>query len=220
MKITKLTKSEKTPDKYAALFEDGAELTVTVALIADYSLFTGRELSAEEYEALKADAGLAAAKGRALRILGKRSMSRREIADRLVRRGESEETAAETADWLERIGAVNDAEFASLIVRHYAQRGYGPARIRDELYRRGIPRELWEDALSQQPDSEDSAYALLSSRIDGKNCDRAALKKATDALYRRGFSWDEIKAAVERYKNGLDPEQFTDSETGDFTDND
>jgi regulatory protein len=211
VKIVKLTHSEKAQDTYYAEFEDGSAFKVTVALIADHSLFTGRELSAEEYEALKAGAASAAAKSRALRILGKRSMSRREISDRLVRKGETEETAEETADWLERIGAVNDAEFAALIVRHYAHRGYGTARIRDELYRRGIPRELWEDALSLQPDSDASAYAFLSAKLAGKTLDRAELKKATDALYRRGFSWDEIKSAVDRYKGGLD-EDYTDND--------
>lgn len=220
MKIAKLTQSEKTPEKFTSIFEDGSTLTVTIALIADYSLFSGRELDAEEYGALKASVASAAAKSRALRILGKRSMSRREISDRLVRKGESEETAAETADWLERIGAVNDADFAALIVKHYAHRGYGSARIRDELYRRGIPRELWEDALLQLPASDDSVNALLSAKLAGRKPDRAALKKATDALYRRGYSWDEIKSAVERYNDGLDAEQFTDSETEDFTEND
>jgi regulatory protein len=211
VKIEKLTHSEKTQDTYYLEFEDGSTLKVNVALIADYSLFTGRELDGEEYEALKAGAASAAAKARALRIIGKRNMSRREIADRLVQKGESEATAEETADWLERIGAVNDAEFAALIVRHYSARAYGSARIKDELYRRGIPRELWEDALSQLPESDESAYALLRTKLAGQTPDRAEIKKATDALYRRGYSWDEIKSAVTRYKDGLD-EDYTDND--------
>ncbi|SHI16232.1 regulatory protein [Sporobacter termitidis DSM 10068] len=201
MRLTKLTQSAKSHDKYFAEFEDGETLAVTVALIADYSLFTGRELSGDEYAALRSDAAGAKAKARALRILGKRSMSRREITDRLVQKGESEETAEETADWLQKIGAVNDGEYAALIVRHYAGNGYGKMRIRDELRRRGIDRALWEDALAGLPETEDKVYAVLRAKLGGKNPDKAALKRATDALYRRGFSWDEIKTAVERYIN-------------------
>jgi regulatory protein len=208
--ITKLTQSEKDPQKYVAEFEDGQRLTVTVALIADFSLYTGRELDGEEYGALISSAASAASKARALRILGARNMSRRELSDRLARKGDSEERAEETADWLEKIGALNDEEYAVLIVRHYAHRGYGESRVRDELYRRGIPRELWEDALANLPDMEDTVYRAFSARMSGKKPDRTELKKATDALYRRGFSWDDIKTAIEKYN----------AEIKDFSDDD
>ena len=33
-----------------------------------------------------------------------------------------------------------------------------------------------------------------------ESTDRAALKRAADALLRRGYAWDEINAAVERYR--------------------
>lgn len=218
MKIEKLTPSQKKPDRYYAEFENGAKLTVNVALIADLCLYTGRELDEDEYKALTASAETALAKSRALRILGKRNMSRREITNRLIQKGESEETADDTADWLIRIGAVNDAEYASLIVRHYISRGYGKMRICDELYRRGIEKELWEDALSELPETDDGAYNLLVSKLKGTKPDKTALKRVTDALYRRGFSWDEIKSATSKYKDEMG-DQLTDSETEDITDN-
>jgi len=212
LKVTKLVQSEKAADKYYMEFEDGGKLTVTVALIADYCLYTGRELDEDEFAALTSAADALKAKARALRILGKRNMSRREITERLVQKGESENTAVDTADWLIRIGAVNDAEYAALIVRHYASRGYGKIRIRDELYRRGIERELWEDALGQMPETDEKVYLALKLKLDGKVPDKTDLKKATDALYRRGFSWDEIKTAVERYKGENEKEDLTDNE--------
>ena len=78
--------SGKNPDVYYAGFEDGSSLRVNIALIADYSLYTGRELNEDEYEALKASAKDASAKARALWILGKRNMSRREITERLMQK--------------------------------------------------------------------------------------------------------------------------------------
>lgn len=220
MKIVKLTRSEKRPDSYYAEFEDGGKLHVNIALIADYSLYTGRELDTDEFDSLKSSAGAASARARALRILGKRNMSRREIADRLVQKGESEETAEDTADWLIQIGAVNDTEYASLIVRHYISRGYGKMRIQDELYRRGIEKELWEEALTALPETEDKAYEYVVSKLRGSAPDKAALKRVTDALYRRGFSWDEIKSAIRRYNEALESDQRTYGETEDLTNND
>jgi regulatory protein len=220
VKIVKLTRAEKNHDVFYAEFEDGGTLKVNVALIADYSLYTGRELNGEEYDALKASAASASAKARALRILGKRNMSRREITDRLVQKGESGETAEETADWLENIGAVNDAEYAALIVRHYMSRGYGKMRIQDELFRRGIEKELWEEALHALQESDSMAYAYLVTKLRGAVPDKEGTKRVTDALYRRGFSWEEIKSALNMYKSELDTDIILNGETEESADYD
>ena len=91
MRIETLTQSRKNPQKYIAEFDNGHSLVVTVALIADFSLYSGRELNGEEYGDLVSSAASATSKTRALRILGARSMSRREIEERLVRKGDSED---------------------------------------------------------------------------------------------------------------------------------
>jgi regulatory protein len=219
LRIDKLTRSQKNPDRFYAEFSDGEKLTVSVALIADYSLYTGRELDEAEYEALKASAQAHSAKARALRILGQRTMSCKEMKDRLIQKGESEETAQDTTDWLVRIGAVNDEEYAALIVRHYISKGYGKMRINDELYRRGIKKELWEDALRACQETDDGAYDYLASKLKDTKPDKAALKRVTDALYRRGFSWDEIKSATARYNDELGMSGSVTNETEDLTDN-
>jgi regulatory protein len=204
MKIEKLTPSGKVADRYYAQFEDGSGMTVSIALIADFSLYTGRDLDEDELEALRTASRTASSKARALRILGKRNMSRSELTERLVSKGENEDTAQETADWLERIGAINDEEYAALIVRHYASNGYGRGRIKDELYRRGIGRDLWEDALAGLTEQDETLYKMISSKLKGEKPDRKELKRVTDGLCRRGFSWEEIKAAVERYLSETD----------------
>lgn len=199
MRLLKLTPSQRDPNRYGAEFEDGERLAVTVALIADYSLFTGCELDDEAYAALKVDASRMKIRERALRILGSRNMSRREMIDRLGEKGEDPAAAEETADWLISLGALNDGEYAAMIVRHYASKGYGAMRIRGELYRRGIEKELWEEALDVLPDMEASAYDALKAKLRGSTPDRKELKRALDALLRRGFSWEEVRAAKTRY---------------------
>ena len=37
--------------------------------------------------------------------------------------------------------------YAAQVVRYYSAKGYGERKLRDELYRRGVPRELWDEAL-------------------------------------------------------------------------
>ena len=138
------------------------------------------------------------AKARALRILERRDVSRKELTDKLTAKGESPEDAAAVADWLEDLGVINDARYAGMVVRHYAAKGYGKSRIQNELYRHGIGKELWEEALEQYPEQEETIDRLLRARLKHSDPDRAEIKKATDALLRRGFSWSEINAAKDR----------------------
>ena len=69
-----------------------------------------------------------------------------------------------------------------MCVRHYAAKGYGAGRIRSELYRRGIPRELWDDALQELPEQDDQIDALLRRRLRSDTPDRDELRRASDYL--------------------------------------
>ena len=143
---------------------------------------------------------LESTKKRALRILGNRNFSEREMQRRLISKGEAQENAEETVRWLVELGYINDADYAGLIVRHYSDRGYGISRIRDELYKRGIPRNLWDEKLAGLDESEISEATLefLRKKL-GDSKDRDDLRRATDSLVRRGFSYDDARAAVNRY---------------------
>ena len=86
------------------------------------------------------------------------------------------------------------------MVELYARKGYGKRKIRDELYRRGIPRELWDEALSQieEEDNTSAIDAFLEKKLKGSH-DPKDVKRASDALARRGFSWSEISDGLRRY---------------------
>ena len=146
-------------------------------------------------------ASVEAAKKRALWLLDKRDYSRAELLKKLTEKGYAEETAAAAVDRLAELGFVDDARYAPIVVRHSAAKGYGARRVQAELQRRGIPKELWDAAMKEMPAQDESVDKLLRSRMRGaESTDRAALKRAADALLRRGYAWDEINAAVERYR--------------------
>lgn len=186
-------------ERFELTLGTGEKFKVTLNDVVDFSLYTGRELTEEELETLRAAAALSRTRERALNIIGARAMSERELYARLVEKGESEQNAAATVAWLVGLHLMDDADYAAMLARHYAAKGYGPRRVRDELYRRKVPKELWDDALAQLPEQDDTIDRLLRSKLRSAEPDRAELKRATDALLRRGFGWDEIKEAVERY---------------------
>jgi len=143
---------------------------------------------------------LDATKKRALKILGSRNFSEKEMLKRLTDKGEKQEDAEEAVRWLVELGYISDSDYATLIVRHYSAKGYGEARIKDELYKRGIPRDLWDEKLSELDSDEmgDSALEFLKKKLRGSD-DKDDLRRASDALVRRGFSYDNARAAVSRY---------------------
>ena len=142
-----------------------------------------------------------AAKQKALSLLDRRDYSRAELLRKLAEKGFDDAAAEAAVDRLVSLGFVDDARYAPIVVRHYAAKGYGARRIRGELQRRGIPKELWESALAEMPAQEETVDRLLRARMKGAAADdRAALKKAADALIRKGYGWDEITAAVERLR--------------------
>ena len=192
-------------ERYELRFSDGNTVRTAFTVVADYGLYTGRELTDDELSEVLDASALARCKERAMRIISARPMSERELYDRLVEKGESEQNAAASVAYLIDLHFLDDAEYAAMVVRHYAAKGYGARRVRDELYRRKVPRELWDEALEQMPEQEEEIDRLLRVRLRGVEApDRAALKKATDALLRRGFSWDEVRAAVDRYQAETD----------------
>lgn len=145
------------------------------------------------------------ARERAAALLGARPYSEKELLKKLVEKGESPEEAQEAVQWLSDIGALDEGAYASALVRHYAARGYGAARIREEFFRRGIPKELWDAALEELPDTDRSVDAFLARKLQGwDGSDRKVLDRAIGSLQRRGFSWEEIRAGLERCRAAED----------------
>ena len=143
---------------------------------------------------------LQSAKSRALKILGNRQMSAQDMQKRLIQKGESEENTVMTIEWLERIGAINDVHFSHAICGHYSAKGYGVARIKDELFKRGIPRELWDEALAaiEKAEMDGAAAGFLRKKLRGSR-EKDDIRRAVDALCRRGFSYEDARLAVAKY---------------------
>ena len=198
MRIERLESSKHKRGRVLVFLEDGACLKITEQELLDFGLRAGDDLNEATLARLKEAAGVSNVKATAADLIGKRAMSRRDLERKLQEKGASEAEARYAAEWLEAIGAINDADYAALLVRHCAQLGYGPARIRDKLYEKGVPRELWEDALDTLPDQSEDVDRFLRSKLRGELPDEKEKKRLTDALLRRGFSWGDVREAWNR----------------------
>ncbi|NLL46199.1 MAG: regulatory protein RecX [Clostridiales bacterium] len=197
-RITKIERLKNSQDRYVLHFEDETKLKVAGSLIAKFSLFSGCELEQDELQRLKSELESHNVRARAAAMVGARPLSEQELKRKLIQKGSSERDAEDAAAWLEEIGAIDDAKYASTLVRHYSARGYGRAKIRDEFWKRGIPRDIWDEALEEYSTDEDSMQRFIEARLKN-GAERREIKRVSDALYRRGFSWDEIKNALAKY---------------------
>ena len=179
--------------------EDGTLLRITEDEVLHFCLRTGDELDDETLAAIQQGAKRSLTKAKAANMIASRPLSKRELQKRLVSKGSDETDAHDAVKWLEQLGAVDDEAYAATLVRHYCSRGYGSARVREELHRRGVPRELWDEALSQMPESSDTLDELIQKKKRGDLADPKERKRVCDALLRRGFSWSEVRAAMGRY---------------------
>lgn len=187
MKTTAVKNSKG--ERYYVTFDDGSLVKTTLSIVMDFHIKSDMDMDNATYNAFVSASSLARCKLRALRIISARPMSVREIRDRLVQKGESAENAEACANWLLEKNLIDDEKYAEMIVRHYAAKGYGQAKIKNELFRRGISKDMWEDALEELPDCEDTIDKLLRTKLKSENPDRAEIKKASDFLMRRGFCW-------------------------------
>ncbi len=188
---------QESPDRLRVFFDDGEETASTPGAVTALRLYVGKELDAEAAEVFRTESRRALARERALMLISRRQMSARELRDKLRERGIDPETAAWCADWLTERGLLDEQSYAAAVVRHYAAKGYGPGRVRAELVRRGIPRELAEEALDAMPAGDEKLDRLIAARLRDPN-DRDEVRKLSAALYRRGFSGEEIRSALRR----------------------
>ena len=206
LRIDRVEKSKR-KDGYILYFNDFTSLAITESLVVKFSLLPGRELTEAELKSIKSELRVHNARAKAAAMIGMRPLTEKELKKRLSEKGISQRDAEDAAEWLRDMGAVNDTEYAAALVRRYAAKGYGEAKIKDEFYKRGVSRELWDAALENYCANEDSIDRLLKSKLKN-GTDKKEIKKASDALYRRGFSWDDIRGALTRYNKLCEMSEF------------
>ena len=205
MRIDLLKTSPDRAGRYFVQFDNGETLRLYRQTVEDFGLYTGMELTQEEFDRLHAAASEMSAKMRAVRIISATSISKKDLESRLIQKGEQPAQARQAIGWLEELHLLDDARTAEQIVHSCISKGYGLSRAKQALYEKRIPRELWEDALSDYPDQKERIVSFLKARLPDLG-DAKATKKAIDALLRRGHSYGEIRAALSELQ--IDSDDF------------
>ena len=205
MRIEKLKTEPDRAGRYWITLSDGTTLALYRQTVEDFGLYTGLELSQAEWEKLRAAAGAMSAKMRAVRIVAASAVSKKDLQQRLVQKGEDPEDAARAVAWMAEMKLVDDRETARQVVSRCVAHGYGLQRAKQALYEKQIPQHIWEEALADYPDQTEQILTFLRSKIKDP-ADQKQVKKAIDAALRRGHNYGEIRTALQRM--ALETEDF------------
>ena len=205
MRIDFLAPSPDRAGRYSIRFDNGSSMRLYRQTVQDFSLYAGMELSEEAYKNLCQAAGQMSAKMRAVRIVSATSVSRKDLEQRLIQKGEDASHAKQAVQWMEDLQLVDDRATAEQVVHSCISKGYGLSRAKQALYEKRIPKAYWDEALQDYPDQSDKILSFLRSRLDGDS-DQREIKRAVDALIRRGHSYGQIRKGLDQLT--LDAEDF------------
>ena len=164
--------------------------------VEDFGLYPGKELTEQEMKTLRTAAGEMSAKMRAVRIISASGVSKKDLEQRLIHKGENPEQAKNAVQWLTDMDLLDDEKTAQQVVSQCIRKGYGLARAKQALYEKRIPKEYWAAVLEDYPEQLDAIVDFLKNRL-GDQWDDKAVRKATDALIRRGHSYGQIRKGLE-----------------------
>ena len=103
------------------------------------------------------------------------------------------------------LNLLDDSRVAEQVVQRCISRGYGLQRAKQALYEKKVPKQYWDAALADYPNQMEEIVDFLRSRL-GQEYDQRELKRAVDALMRRGHSYAVVRKALSRLQ--LDQDDF------------
>lgn len=199
--ITAIETQRRDPERVNVYLDGQFAFGFSKLVAVSRGLVEGRALSPAEIEALRSEDDVEKAFGAALNFLSFRPRSRREIEDYFRRRKLDPDVGVAVVERLERIGVLDDREFARFWVENRQSfQPRGTRALKAELRQKGIESEIIDDTLADLGDEEDTAYAagMKKARSYSTTDEREFFRKMLGFLQRRGFPYGPAAAAARR----------------------
>lgn len=194
----KITAVEPRRKQMCALFIDGEYvMNLDAQTLIENRFDVGREIDDDELKEIIDKSNERRAKEKALWLISYRSHSKKELFDKL-KRSFDEASAQKAVDRMEELGLINDEEFAKLYARKLVNGKKMSVKAAEfELYRKGIDKITAEQVLGElEYDPQTQIIEFITKKY--KNIqDEKIKRRAVAALQRKGYSWEEIKQAIE-----------------------
>ncbi len=157
-----------------------------------------KEINDEELAELLDSVSFRRAYNKGLDLLSRRPYGTKEFIKKLQEKGHEKDASQKACDRFVELGLLNDEEYARILANDLLERKkYSVKRIKQELSFRGIDREIVEnivDLLDNDP--QNSIILVVKKKYINKLNDEKGRKRAIDGLMRLGYSYSDIKSAL------------------------
>lgn len=209
MKVTKIEKKSQT--RYTVEVDGEYFYILDQEILENNRIQVGSQVDEALLEDLKLQAEQRKARERAYHLLSYRDHSSVELYRKLCT-SVSPEIAAQTVSKMQELGLLNDEQYALRLAEYGLNtKLWSQRKCLFEMQKKGISKQMAEEALAQcQVEPYDQIFALLEQKywrkLDG---DPKNDRRVTDALVRMGYSYGEIRRALEDYKteNGIEKDE-------------
>lgn len=198
MRIDTVTAQPDRAGRYKVQFSDGSSMRLYKQTVQDFGLYSGLELDEKAFSALQKAAKEMSAKMRAVRIVSASSVSKKDLEQRLIQKGEDVTCAKQAVAWMEDLNLLDDRKTAQQIVSRCISKGYGLSRAKQALYEKRIPKAYWQEVLEDYPDQLDAIREYVDTHLP-EEPDQKALRKVMDALIRKGHSYSTIRRVLAQW---------------------
>ena len=195
-----ITAIEPRKKSMSALYIDGEfVMNLDSRTLIENRFDVGREIDDDDlYEIIKLS-NERRAKEKALWMISYRDHSKKELKDK-IRRTCDEDSAQKAVERMEELGLVNDENYARryaqqlLFTKHMSKNG-----AFQSLVQKGIDKELASRILDDiTVDSREHMRAVIDKKYKNIN-DEKIRRRASAALQKLGYRWDEIRSVFEEY---------------------
>ena len=192
----KITHKKGKGDKIHISVDGEYAFTVDETFFHSLCLNEKREYSAEELRKITEKVVERRAYNYAVSLLSRRDHSVKEITDKLTQKGYGQ-YASYVAEKLAEQGYLSDERFAETYVRELLNlKNYGKKRIRQELIRKGISRDIIENVISEAEFPDGRLRELIERKYMRYLDTEKGAQKTVNALLRLGYSYGEIRDAL------------------------
>jgi regulatory protein len=203
--LTAIVPSARKPGRFELVVDGSVLAVVSLETVERLALCVGTDVDAKR-EAIAADAAGLAVYDRAVTMLAARARSSADLRRQLVRKGEPGLLVDAAIARLQAAGFLDDAAYARAFTRSKALGGGASRRrVQQELARKGVARDVTDDAVAEvfeeeAIDEEASLDRLVQKRLRSLAKLEPAVRdrRLWSFLARRGFDADAIRKAIER----------------------
>ncbi len=201
-------------------FKDGRANKVHIHVDGEYRMTVDRdfiassryceniEIDEEELAELEKAVSSRRAFNKAVDLLSRRDHSRFELVTKLKQKGYTD-GIDEALDKLEMYGYLDDRKFAEVYSGELVRiKHFGKRRVVQELFKKGINRDIIDEVLEELEFDEDSLVSVIERKYLRCLDDEKGVRKTVNALIRLGYSYGEIKEALSKVQENLEEEEF------------